>query len=452
MKERGKKRNILKNICTLVIVFVLVCCSVSTFTIATVDMGKEDNNLNTTFNTPQPAQALGSGDRLLLDENFTDGNMPPTGDHGDWDLHQTNPDQTWYIDTTAPHTKSNCATVHRDDSDELQDEWLITPSLNFSEYEEINLTFYWYSCFYVTLWKQYIEFNISVSTDEGGNWTNIWRFNDLDLSFTDWKWYKSEPIDLSAFAGENDVRIAFQYYSNTTTAAEQQEFSIDDILVKARGVGGLACDAGGPYNWYWNRQLEYWPLPGVRFHGSFVNGSLTGTQLLWDFGDGNTSLSLPLNTDPVHFYHDIGTFNVTLTAIDNSVTPPMIAESETTITLFLLAPPELDIELQEISLGIKGDIVNDGDYDATYVNWTMNVSWGPFQIFQMFEKNVGNGTIENIAAGTSETVRSSLYFFGFGRISIEFTAYPENLPGVIRNFKGIKIGPFVIITSEVINP
>ena len=103
--------------------------------------------------------------------------MPPTGDNGDWGLHQANSDQTWYIDSTLPNSDPYCATVHRDDSVDLQDEWLITPSLNFGEYNEddkINLTFSWYTCFYVTLWKQYVDFNISVSTDGGGNWTNIW--------------------------------------------------------------------------------------------------------------------------------------------------------------------------------------------------------------------------------------------------------------------------------------
>ena len=456
LKERGRKKNILKNISTLVIVFVLICCSFSAITITPISLARQNTNLNTITSKSSSSQSRSEGELLLLQENFTDGNMPPKGDNGDWELHQTNSDQTWYIDSTLPNSDPYCATVHRVDSVDLQDEWLITPSLNFGEYTEddkINLTFSWYTCFYVTLWKQYVDFNISVSTDGGGNWTNIWSFNvNITGSFTDWKWYKTKPINLIHYAGENDVKIAFQYHSNTTMAAEQQEFSIDDVKLKGSGPGDLYCNAGGPYSWYWNRQLNYWPN-GVRFHGNVKNwSSVVPPTTIWDFGDGDTSFPFPLNNDPIHLYENIGTFNVTLTAIDYSVTPPEIAEDETTITLFLLPPPEIDIELQNVSLGIKGDIINPGQYNATYVNWTIIVSWGLFQKLKFFTKTVGNGTIENIVAGTSATIRSSLYFFGFGRISIVLTVYPENLPGINREFKGVKIGPFVIITSEIINP
>jgi PKD repeat protein len=152
------------------------------------------------------------------------------------------------------------------------------------------------------------------------NWTNIWSFDDMDMGvppnpFTDWKWYESnyldqEPIDLSAYIGESDVRIAFQYYSNTTSSADQQEFSIDEINVIASGPGtNFTCDAGGPYSWWWMMQYEYFPN-GVRFHGNVTNGTIF-TQYLWDFGDGNTSISIPLNSDPVHFYNEIGTYIVT---------------------------------------------------------------------------------------------------------------------------------------------
>lgn len=451
MKARGRKKNILKNISTLVIVFVLICCSFSALTVTTIATSQKNSNLDTPSYNSGESQESSLGNVILLDENFTDGNMPPTGVNGNWELQQTNPDQTWYIDSTSPHTKPYCGTIHRNQSQDLQDEWLISPSLNFGASDKINMTFSWYTCFYVTVWKHYIEFNISVSTDGGATWTNIWSFDDMDTSipFTDWSWYNTnypnnKPIDLSAFAHENDVRIAFQYSSNTTAAAPQQEFSIDDIFVWATGIGNLTCDAGGPYNWYWNMQNKYWPTPGVRFHGSVQNGTAL-TQLLWDFGDGNATLFPYINYNPIHFYNEIGTFNVTLTAKDTSHTPPWVAISSTTVTLFLTEPPAIDINLQNISLGIKANIINDGQYNATYVNWTINISWGPFQIFKNFDKTVGNGTVENIAAGKTATIRSPLYFFAYGRISIELRAYPENLQGVTRTFNGIKIGPVVII-------
>ncbi len=427
------------------IVFVLICCSFSALTMTTIGASQK--------NSPE-SQTLSMGDVLLLEENFTDGNMPPTGNSGDWELQQTNPDQTWFIDSTSALSKPYCGTIRRGESEALQDEWLITPSLNFGAYEKINLTFHWYTCFYVTLYKRYVEFNISVSTDGGATWMKIWSFDNMTLGvppvpFKDWTWYDSiypnyKPIDLSAFAGENDVKIAFQYYSNTTESAEEQEFSIDDIEVIAKGIGGLEADAGGPYNWYWPRQYDYWPTQGVRFHGSVNNSTMIPPPTtIWDFGDGNTSI-FPYNVNPVHFYTNIGTYIVSLTAKDYSVTPPVISVDYTTVTLFLTPPPTLDIEVEAMSIGIKANIINGGQYNATYVDWTMNVSWGPFQIFRIFNKTVGNGTIENILVGSSATIRSKLYFLGFGIINIDITARPENLPDSYDHFKAIKIGPLVV--------
>jgi PKD domain len=444
MNEIGRKRNTLKNICTLVIVFVLICCSLSALTQTTIGASPKIN---------PKSQTVLLGDVLLLEENFTDGNMPPTGTSGDWELQQTNPDQTWFIDSTDALSKPYCGTIRRGDSEDLQDEWLITPSLDFGEYtDNINLSFHWYTCFYVTLYKRYIEFNISVSTDGGTTWTNIWCFNNMSLGippipFADWTWYESEypyyiPIDLSDFGGETDVKIAFQFHSNRTDSAEEQEFSIDEISIIAKGIGGLEADAGGPYSWYWPIQYEYWPTSGVRFHGNVKNWTVPPTTF-WDFGDGDTSI-FPYNVNPIHFYDDIGTYIVSLTATDYSVTPPKVSVDYSRVTLFLIPPPALSIEVEPISLGIKANIFNDGEYNATYVSWTMNVSWGPLQIFRIFNKTVGNGTIENIVAGSTETIRSNLYFFGFGIMNIEIVVRPENLPVSIDHFKALKIGPLLI--------
>jgi hypothetical protein len=429
--------------------FVLFSCCFTALTTPTIGASKQNSIVEPLSYEPRESQALSFGDVILLDENFTDGNMPPKGYWGDWERQQTNVNQTWYIDSTAPYTKPYCGTVHRDGSPYLQDEWLITPSLNFSKYLDISLKFHWYACYYVTVYKRFVELNISVSTDGGGNWTNIWSFDDVDEFFTDWTWQDSilpdnDAIDLSAYAGEKDVKIAFQYHSNTTASAEEQEFSIDDITVYGASieVNKLECKAGGPYEWWWPMQYEYYPI-GVRFHGNVTNGTLL-TQWFWDFGDGNTSV-IPYNPNPIHFYSEIGTFNVTLTVKDNTTTPPRIAFNYTTVKLFLLKPPEIDITAQPISVGIQAKIINDGVYNASYVDWRINISWGLLQIRQ---KPIANGTIENIAAGTSATIRSKLYFFGFGIIHVILTAYPENLPGIIKHYNGLKIGPLVFIFKE----
>jgi PKD domain len=443
MKELKKKKNAMKGICTLLLAAVLFGSCFSAITTTAIGTTK----LDTHSYIPKRAPTSAPGYAVLLDENFTDGNMPPTGSWGDWERIQTSSNQTWYIDNTMPHTTPYCGTVHRDGNLNLQDEWLITPSLNFSDYSRVYLKFYWYTCYYVTTYKRYVEMNVSVSTNGGTSWTKIWSFDDVGKFFTDWKWYdtvlpKSSPINLSSYAGQNDVKIAFQYYSNTTTSGAYQEFSIDDVLVYASGAPSIiSCNAGGPYEWWWPMQYNYNPN-GVRFHGNVTNGTL-GVHWLWDFGDGNTSI-IPYY--PIHLYNDIGTYNVTLTIIDNSTKPPRVAFDSTTVTLFLTSPPEIDITVpNRLSIGIRATIVNAGLYNASYVNWTMKISWGPLQIFG---KTVANGTLDNIEAGSSADIRSPYYFFGFGRMHYIISAYPENLPGIIKHYNGPKIGPLVFIMPE----
>lgn len=433
------------------IICALICCSFSALT----STAKQKSTISTPSSKAMSSQVSSETDFLLLEENFTDGHMPPEGDSGAWTLQQTNADETWYLDTTVPYTKPYCGTVHRAESEDLQDEWLISPSLNFNstpKYKSISLRFQWYTCYYVTIWKRYVEFNISISTDGGANWTTVWSFDDMSMGtppnpFTDWKWHDSnyldqKPIDLSTYIGEKNVLIAFQYRSNTTASAEEQEFSIDDIKVIATGVGGtFIANAGGPYSWWWPMQYKYMPN-GVRFHGNVTNGTVL-TQYQWDFGDGNTSFSMPLNSDPINFYNEIGVFNITLTVKDPSFTPPRINISRTTLTLFLLKPPAVNITMPKLSLGIKSTINNMGEYNATFVQWMINISWGPLQLR---EKTIANGTIENIQAETSETIQSASYVFGMGRIHIIVSVYPENQPGLIKVFNGFKFGPLVLVS------
>lgn len=436
MKKIIKNGNFKKGFCVLLLASALFCSNLSVTANTAMERSTQDIQIDKLPYVPSESPGFVEGYIILLDENFTDGNMPPTGDWGSWELNQTNQDETWYIDTSFPHGEPSCATVHRGDSIELQDEWLITPSLDFSDDTEIYLRFWWYTEYYVSAHMDYIDLNVSISTDGGSTWTLIWSEDDIGV-FPTWEWIDTDmgdPLDLSDYAGEPDVKIGFQYYSNSLEEAEYQEFSIDDIIVYAPGEP-FECSVGGPYEWWWPMQYEYNP-PGVRFHGD-ISPSGVGYQWLWDFGDGNTSI---LPYFPIHFYNTADTFTVSLTVMDNNYDPPRVAFDQTTVNLFLIKPPEIDIIIQKPSIGIKAEVNNPGERNASYVNWTIVVHWGPLQIF---EKMVGNGTIERIAPETSEEIRSGLYFFGFGRIHIVITAEPENLPGVIKHFDAFKIGPLI---------
>jgi hypothetical protein len=414
----------------MLVVSMLLC---STLVVA----GKPTPNVQ----NPVPYSLGSEGFEIVINETFSTNVMPPT----DWYLIQTDPSETWSIDSSFPHSEPYCATVHRGSSTGIQDEWLITPQLDLTPYTGvINLSFWWYTSCYVAHWKDYIDLNVSVSIDNGSTWTLEWSDDNITGNYTSWKWFNTnmgKNIDLSEYAGEDQVMIGFQYYSTVTTESTSQEVSIDDIIIWAENTTGvpLECDAGGPYEWCWDTQQEYIP-PGVRFHGALEGQQWWKCKWFWDFGDNSTS-TMPLTA--VHDYKTVGFYNVTLMVIDNSSTPHRITFDYTTIHIFVMPPPEIDIHISKLALGIQATVENGGEYNATRVNWTFMVRWGIAR-----EKLVANGTIDRLEPDSISTIVKSGYFFKFGFIRIEISAIPENLPGIIKNYLGFKAGPLVYIIKE----
>ncbi|KYK20875.1 hypothetical protein AYK25_04355 [Thermoplasmatales archaeon SM1-50] len=426
MIEIERKKNILKNIRTLVIVFVLVCYSYSTF--AQIIPDKSIQNIQTTQSSScTPLK----GNITVLDESFSEGIMPPSG----WILDPTNLSGTWKIDSERYHSPSYSASVWRHNCTGLMDEWLITPNLNFSEYStgsnKIFLRFWWYTDIYVVE-HSLIHFNVSISTNGGINWTKIWTAKDQS-GFPEYKWTEiGMPIELSEYRNESNVTIGFQFFSNTTQHAIAQFFAIDDIIVFTTAAVNFFCDAGGPYHWWWFHQYDYIP-PGVRFHGTVSEGyNPYLCQWLWDFGDNNIS-TWPVYT--YNFYTNPGHYNVTLQVKYEN----LIAYDITTVDFIM--PQYLNISLKPISFpGIQAEIYNPGNYNATHVKWWINVTLGPLK---MREKTVANGTIEDIGNHSTVDIKSK-YFFGFGLIQVEVVVNPENFVGSHTDFNALKIGPFTI--------
>jgi hypothetical protein len=415
-----------KIILGMLVISALVCSNLSV--IAHTAMNKSSD---------KPLQATEGGFEILLDEKFSNDTMPPTN----WQRIQTNPNETWYIDKTLPYSDPYCGTVHRGTELVLQNEWLISPQLDFTNYYGvINLSFWWYTNCYVAHWKDYIDLNVSISTDNGLTWALLWSDDSIGGNYTSWKWYYTNLV-ISDYAGESQVKIGFQYYSNKIDEASCQEFSIDNILLFAENttIPPLECSAGGPYEWNWDTQQNYIP-PGVRFHGTLNGQQWWKCKWFWDFGDNGTS-TIPVT--PYNDYKTVGVYTVTLTVIDNSTTPHRISIDQTTVRIFIMPAPELKIQVNPFSWGIQATIKNGGTYNATRINCTMMVYWGILR-----EKMVGNGTIERLGPNNISEPLNSGYFFKFGMIRIEITATPENIPGVIQKFKAFKIGPFVLNAHE----
>jgi len=435
MKNSGKKENVLKVIYTLVFTSFLFCSSFS----ATAQIIPNPPLQNTEIHKTLFAE---SGNLSILFENFSAGSMPPSG----WKREVTNQNGTWKIDTIRQHSVPNSASVYRGLSCfGLQDEWLISPYLNFSKYlitvpkyNNIFLRFWWYSDNYVVA-NSLIHFNVSISTNGGINWTKIWTAKEQgafpQYEFTE----KGVPIDLSEYRNESNVTIGFQFFSNTTVQAIAQFFAIDDILITTDAPVNFTCDVGGPYAWYYYRQKDYIPW-GVRFHGEVAEGyNPLLCHWLWDFGNNKTS-QIPLHT--WNFYEP-GFYNVTLQVTYQN----LVAFDNTTVYIFLMPPPDLTVELNTISFpGIQAKIENPGDYNATYVNWSMTVFLGPLKLREKLVAH--DNIINNVQTHTTASIESK-FFFGFGLILIQIKATPDNIPGIDKSFSALKFGPFIISLNQL---
>ena len=171
-----------------------------------------------------------------------------------------------------------------------------------------------------------------------------------------------------------------------------------------------------------------------------------GDQLYcqWDWGDGKTNIWLgPYNSgEPVsasHVWREPWNYSIRVRLKDSYGAGSIWSEPfKITIRrgLGITVPPISIIRIQ-----IK--ITNHEHINATYVNWKLNISWGPSQ---KREKNIAKGTIEEIKNGDSMIVQNDHYFFGFGLISVTISVQPENILGKIQQFHGFKIGPFIFLS------
>ena len=171
----------------------------------------------------------------MLNESF-EGSFPPDG----WVANGAGTpgaggDCVWHQSTAAGHTGT--ADVFSDWGYGI-DTWLITPSLDFSSGTEQAVTFWWYSS-----WAWSVDPNdnadifVKVSTDGGTTWSDyLWTYGEEQYTpvwpWTEWVWYES-TVDLSAYAGESDVLIAFNLVADDNSTNE-----IDDVVVTHTPGGG----------------------------------------------------------------------------------------------------------------------------------------------------------------------------------------------------------------------
>ncbi len=150
---------------------------------------------------------------------------------GAWTQISVLGDQVWDRDNTYGIGGTACARMsgYESGSNENED-WLISPPMNFDAYSNEVLTFY--------NAKNYSgpDMQVKISTDydgAGDPYTATWTTLSYTMSSGSWQWAASGNIDVSAYNG-TAVYIAFQYNSNTSESAT---WEVDDIMVSGDGPG-----------------------------------------------------------------------------------------------------------------------------------------------------------------------------------------------------------------------
>ncbi|MFW9951959.1 MAG: hypothetical protein ACFFKA_17715 [Candidatus Thorarchaeota archaeon] len=439
-----KYRKILKGAGILLIVIMLLISNLSVIANKPIDLSKNDDQTNKpSIMNSSPLETF----KIICEENFTDGNIPPEGKYGTW-TNSSVGGISWQNCTIDPHSAPMCAVVRRGDNIIERDEWMITPSLDFSEIEigkKIYLDFAFKGNYYTAIQKDYVDYFVNVSIDDGASWDSIWNEDNFTEEFTT-KWAEVKDIDLSHYAGNSSVKIGFQFITYSPIESQAQYFYLDDISIHNETDFELPCSHGGPYEWWWYRQKFYFP-EGVRFHADIDYPFWWwDCRWEWDFGDGeylNTSAPLA-----IHFYENTSEpdslYIITLkvTHIDLGI----FRELNTTLLLFEQEPKRIDVTLDMFSVGVKAKIENLDDSNATYVKWKIEAEWGPFDTFH---RVLGNGTIDNLEQFEPYNLTVPALFLKFGRIKLSITLIPDNLNNSAEIFRAFKIGPFLLFAREI---
>jgi hypothetical protein len=141
---------------------------------------------------------------LILEESFE--LWFPEG----WDQIITNADETWFQSTDEFYDGAACAAINYHGTI-AQDEWLISPTVDFTDCSSASLSF-WFSTSYY--WhvdpNDNADIEVRISTDGGNAWSDpIWTEHDYGVFEGD-QWY-NVTLDLAECVGEANCKIAFTY-------------------------------------------------------------------------------------------------------------------------------------------------------------------------------------------------------------------------------------------------
>lgn len=218
-------------------------------------------------------------DAMIFWESFEGVEFPPL----DWSQIINNVAYTWEKDSSSPLDGQYFVHVLYDEVDptNLQDEWLITKSIDLSGYQTAVLNFYFQMSKYWGI-QPYDNYDLFViAAADGVNFTDtLWSEMSTDTStWTSWEWVNTQ-IDLTDYIGSSDLKLAFVYYGR-----DGAEGSIDAISIST--TGGI-CDSYSDIAQIYpnpvidflylkapiNSQVNIYDLLGNEIYNSIINNNI----------------------------------------------------------------------------------------------------------------------------------------------------------------------------------
>ncbi|MFL9844514.1 T9SS type A sorting domain-containing protein [Flavobacterium rhizosphaerae] len=158
-----------------------------------------------------------------LSENFEGTTFPPEG----WNLESTNTNFTWELYADGPLEGAQSVQVEYDEALVDQDETLISPEFTVPSAGQLSFmasfSYYW-----AIDPNDNYDFTVSISTDGGTTWTEIWDetqspYTVAEDSFTPF----TAEVSLSDYSGQSAI-LAFNY-----SGVDGAQFVLDDINVSS---------------------------------------------------------------------------------------------------------------------------------------------------------------------------------------------------------------------------
>ena len=157
----------------------------------------------------------------LFEETFT-------SNFGSWAKMSVTGTQVWTLDTQFGNPGS-CAKMSgfANSTNNANEDWLISPAINMSALtSNATLTFQTASRFAGNLLEVFVSTNYTGGAPSTATWVPITA--TLDTNTAAYVWTNSGAIDVSAYIGNPNFRVAFKY---TSTTSASRTWEVDNVKV-----------------------------------------------------------------------------------------------------------------------------------------------------------------------------------------------------------------------------